>query len=122
MSTLAIDAHMSVSMFAKVIIALARGAGLVMRGHSVTTSTFDTEHSRNNSNSNSNGNNDEVAARLCNNRTSVYNVLFTLREAVRACATTSSRRASEMLIALRIAISPTTVEALGKLSSASFDT
>lgn len=99
-AVLAVDSHMSVSLFAKVVIALARGAGLAMTGREVP---------------------DEVAASINKRRTSVYNVLFLLREVVRNCSMTSSRRASEMLKALRVAVAIPTIEALGKLSSEAFE-
>lgn len=99
-STLAVDSHMSVSMFAKVIIALARGAGMAMTGRETP---------------------DEVAASINASRTSVYNVLFLLREVVRSCSVTASRRATDMLKALRVAVAPNTIEALGKLSSEAFE-
>lgn len=100
MATLAVDSHMSVSMFAKVIISLARGAGMAMTGRETP---------------------DEVAASINTNRTSVYNVLFLLREVVRSCSVTASRRATDMLKALRVAVAPPTIEALGKLSSEAFE-
>ncbi|CAJ1993558.1 kinetoplastid kinetochore protein 1 / KKT1 [Leishmania donovani] len=100
MSTLAVDSHMSVPMFAKVMISLARGAGMAMTGRETP---------------------DEVAASINENRTSVYNVLFLLREVVRSCSTTASRRATDMLKALRVAVAPKTIEALGKLSSEAFE-
>nr|CAJ2481747.1 unnamed protein product [Leishmania braziliensis] len=100
MSTLAIDSHMSVPMFAKVMISLARGAGMAMTGRETP---------------------DEVAASINENRTSVYNVLFLLREVVRSCSITASRRAIDMLKALRVAVAPKTIEALGKLSSEAFE-
>ncbi|KPA80121.1 hypothetical protein ABB37_05118 [Leptomonas pyrrhocoris] len=100
-ATLAVDSHMSVSMFAKVIIALARGAGMAMTGRETP---------------------DEVAASINANRISVYNVLFLLREVVRSCSVTASRRATDMLKALRVAVAPNTIEALGKLSSEAFET
>ncbi|GET93258.1 hypothetical protein, conserved [Leishmania tarentolae] len=101
MSALAVDSHMSVPMFAKVMISLARGAGMAMTGRETP---------------------DEVAASINENRTSVYNVLFLLREVVRSCSTTASRRATDMLKALRVAVAPKTIEALGKLSSEAFET
>ncbi|KAH9581960.1 hypothetical protein LSM04_001614 [Trypanosoma melophagium] len=99
MSTLSIDTRMSVAMFAKVVIALVRGAGLAMTGREVT---------------------DDVAEVL-KNRPSVYNVLFLLREIVRNCSITASRRATDMLKALSIAVPPKTVETLGKLAMEAFD-
>ncbi|KAG5464013.1 hypothetical protein LSCM1_00192 [Leishmania martiniquensis] len=101
MSTLAVDSHMSVPMFAKVMISLARGAGMAMTGREAP---------------------DEVAASISENCTSVYNVLFLLREVVRSCSITASRRATDMLKALRVAVAPKTIEALGKLSSEAFET
>ncbi|KAG5490062.1 hypothetical protein JKF63_00181 [Porcisia hertigi] len=101
MSTLAIDSHMSVSMFAKVMISLARGAGMAMTGREIP---------------------DEVAASISENHTNVYNVLFLLREVVRSCSITASRRATDMLKALRVAVAPKTIEALGKLSNEAFET
>ncbi|KPI87754.1 hypothetical protein ABL78_3163 [Leptomonas seymouri] len=100
-STLAVDSHMSVSMFAKVIIALVRGAGMAMTVRETP---------------------DEVAASINENRTNVYNVLFLLREVVRSCSVTASRRATDMMKALRVAVAPNTIEALGKLSSEAFET
>ncbi|KAG5464749.1 hypothetical protein LSCM4_00190 [Leishmania orientalis] len=100
MSTLAIDSHMSVQMFAKVMISLARGAGMAMTGRETP---------------------DEVAVSISESRASVYNVLFLLREVVRSCSITASRRATDMLKALRVAVPPKTVEALGKLSSEAFE-
>ncbi|CCW60050.1 unnamed protein product [Phytomonas sp. EM1] len=100
MSALAIDTHMSVSMFAKVVIALSRGAGLAMTGHEVP---------------------DEVATTINKSRANVYNVLFVLREVVRTCSVTDSRRAVDMLKALRIAVPIKSIEALGKLSTEAFE-
>lgn len=98
-ATLAIDTRMSVAMFAKTIIALVRGAGLAMTGREVT---------------------DDVASVL-KNHTSVYNVLFLLREVVRSCSVTASRHATDMLKALRVAVPEKTVETLGKLAVEAFD-
>ncbi|KAK7199903.1 kinetoplastid kinetochore protein 1 [Novymonas esmeraldas] len=100
MSTLAIDSRMSVSMFAKVMISLARGAGMAMTGRETP---------------------DEVAAMINSSHASVYNVLFLLREVVRSCSITASRRATDMLKALRVAVAPKTIEALGKLSTEAFE-
>ncbi|RNF26662.1 uncharacterized protein Tco025E_01060 [Trypanosoma conorhini] len=98
-ATLAVDTRMSVAMFAKTIIALVRGAGLAMTGRDVA---------------------DDVATAL-QNRTSVYSVLFLLREVVRSCSITASRRATDMHKALHIAVPEKTVEALGKLAMEAFD-
>ncbi|RNE97874.1 hypothetical protein TraAM80_09089 [Trypanosoma rangeli] len=98
-ATLAVDTRMSVAMFAKIIIVLVRGAGLAMTGRDVA---------------------DDVATAL-QNRTSVYSVLFLLREVVRNCSITASRRATDMHKALHIAVPEKTVEALGKLAMEAFD-
>lgn len=100
MATLAVDSHMSVAMYAKIVIALARGVGMAMTGREMP---------------------DEVAASISKNRTSVYNVLFLIREVVRGCSVIASRRSTDMLTALRIAVPPKTIDALGKLSSEAFD-
>ncbi|CAD2214316.1 hypothetical protein, conserved [Angomonas deanei] len=100
LSALAVDARMSVSMFAKVIIALVRGAGFAMTGRDF---------------------NDEVANSISDSSTNVYNVLYTIREVTRNCSITSSRRATEMLKALRVAVPLRTIEALGKLALDAFD-
>ncbi|KAF5224903.1 hypothetical protein ECC02_001836 [Trypanosoma cruzi] len=98
-ATLAVDTRMSVAMFAKIIIALVRGAGLAMTGREVS---------------------DDVATAL-RNRTNVYSVLFLLREVVRNCSITASRRATDMHKALSIAVPEKTVEALGKLAMEAFN-
>eukprot|EP00796_Vickermania_ingenoplastis_P005078 gene5078-3664_t len=100
MSALAVDSRMSIPMFAKVIISLSRGAGLAMAGREER---------------------DEVAFSLSSNASSVYSVLYTLREVVRSCSTTSSRRSLDMLKALRVAVPPPSIEALGKLSLQVFE-
>lgn len=98
-ATLAVDGRMSVSMFAKIMIALVRGAGLAMTGREVE---------------------DDVASVL-QSHTSVYNVLFLLREVVRNCSVTASRHASDMLRALCVAIPEKSVETLGKLAAEAFE-
>ncbi|KAG8346498.1 hypothetical protein TRVL_02670 [Trypanosoma vivax] len=98
MATLAVDTRMSATMLAKIVIVLVRGAGLAMTGRHVD---------------------DDVADAL-KDRPSVYNVLFLLREVVRSCSTTVSRRGADMLKTLQVAVPSKTVEALGKLAQEAF--
>lgn len=100
MATLSIDSRMSVPMFAKVILALCRGAGRAMLG--------------------SDSHDDDVASAINSSAASVYSVIYTLREVVRSCASTASRRSSDMLKALRLALPSESIEALGRLCGDAF--
>ena len=98
---LAIDTHMSVSTFSKIVMILTRAAGTLMAGRSVSSN--------------------EVAEAIGESTTGVYNILYALREAARQCALAANRHAADVLKALRVAVQPQTINALGQFAKTAFD-
>lgn len=98
-AALAVDTQMSVPMFCKMMMLLFRGAGMAMVGRNM----------------------DEVAETISESASSVYNVLYTLREVVRSCSMAGSNRSAEMLNSLRLAMPIAGVEQLGRSAIEAFD-
>lgn len=99
--TLGLDTNMSMSTFAKSLMVLNRAAGLAMTGRSEDG--------------------DDVAQLVNNNPIDVYNIVFCVRELVRLCASSTSRRSDDLMVCLKKAMPVKTIEALGKLSTQAFE-